>query len=176
MTAMMAYLSFWPARNLVSKRQLMNTSFNRWHLANAYGAFGSITRERYEIIVEGSADGVSWQEYEFKGKPGDPGRMPRQFAPYHLRLDWLMWFLALGAPGDSWFIPFLRRLLAADRATLKLLRIDPFDGEPPRQVRALVYHYRYSTRQEKKATGLWWIRRPVGVFVAPMKNTAARAE
>jgi hypothetical protein len=176
MTALMVYLSYWPARNLVSKRQLMNTSFNRWHLANAYGAFGSITRERYEVIVEGSADGVSWQEYEFKGKPGDPGRMPRQFAPYHLRLDWLMWFLALGAPGDSWFIPFLRRLLAADRATLKLLRIDPFDGEQPRQVRALVYHYRYSTRREKKATGLWWIRRPVGMFVAPMKNPAARPD
>lgn len=176
MTALMVYLSYWPARNLVSKRQLMNTSFNRWHLANAYGAFGSITRERYEIVVEGSADGVSWQEYEFRGKPGDPGRMPRQFAPYHLRLDWLMWFLALGAPGGSWFIPFLRRLLAADRATLKLLRIDPFDGKQPRQVRALVYHYRYSTRQEKKATGLWWIRRPAGIFVAPMKNPAARPE
>jgi hypothetical protein len=176
MTALMVYLSYWPARNLVSKRQLMNTSFNRWHLANAYGAFGSITRERYEIIVEGTADGVSWQEYEFRGKPGDPGRMPRQFAPYHLRLDWLMWFLALGAPGDSWFIPFLRRLLAADRATLKLLRIDPFNGEQPRQVRALVYHYRYSTRQEKKATGLWWIRRPVGLFVPPLRNPAARPD
>ena len=176
MTVLMVYLSYWPARNLVSKRQLMNTSFNRWHLANAYGAFGSITRERYEIIVEGSADGVSWQEYEFRGKPGDPGRMPRQFAPYHLRLDWLMWFLALGAPGDSWFIPFLRRLLVADRATLKLLRIDPFDGEPPRQVRALVYHYRYSTRQEKNATGLWWIRRQVGLFVPPLRNPAARSE
>jgi len=75
-TTLMVVLSYWPARNLFAQRQLMNASFNRWHLANAYGAFGSITRERYEIIIEGSLDGEEWREYEFKGKPGDPSRMP----------------------------------------------------------------------------------------------------
>ncbi|NKX50419.1 lipase maturation factor family protein [Arthrobacter deserti] len=167
-SALLLVLSYWPARNLVSRHQLMNSSFNRWHLGNAYGAFGSITRQRFEIIVEGSLDGTAWREYEFKGKPGDPARMPRQFAPYHLRLDWLMWFLALGVPGENWFVPFLRKLLEADRPTLRLLRTDPFDGAAPRYVRARIFHYRYSTWAEKRQTGLWWIRRPAGVLVQPL--------
>ncbi len=174
MTIGMLILSYWPARNLLSHRQLMNASFNRWHLGNAYGAFGHITRRRYEVVVEGTDDdepgpGAHWREYEFKGKPGDPGRMPRQFAPYHLRLDWLMWFLALGSPGLHWFVPLLQRLLAADRPTLRLLRVDPFAGVPPRWIRARVFRYRYSTRPERRATGLWWIREHVGEFVPPIR-------
>ncbi|HEV7168857.1 MAG TPA: lipase maturation factor family protein, partial [Micrococcaceae bacterium] len=140
---------------------------------NAYGAFGHITRRRNEVVIEGTDDddpglGARWREYEFKGKPGDPGRMPRQFAPYHLRLDWLMWFLALGSPGYDWFVPLLQRLLAADRRTLRLLRVDPFGGQPPRWVRARLFRYRYSSRAERRSTGLWWIREPVGDFVPPM--------
>ena len=171
-TALLVVLSYWPIRNLLSRRQAMNASFNRWNLQNAYGAFGSITRERYEIVVEGTTDenprDADWREYEFKGKPGDVKRMPRQFAPYHLRLDWLMWFLALGSPGDRWFLPFLTRLLEADRATLRLLRIDPFGGERPRWVRARVYLYRFSTRAEKRATGNVWAREEAGVYARPM--------
>ncbi|HET9840035.1 MAG TPA: lipase maturation factor family protein, partial [Candidatus Angelobacter sp.] len=91
-------LSIKPALNLVSRNQLMNYSWNPFHLINAYGAFGSVTRARYEIVIEGTneavlSNGTRWQEYEFKAKPGDPRRRPPQFAPYHLRLDWLMWFL-----------------------------------------------------------------------------------
>ena len=86
MTALLVVLSFWPIRNLFSRRQLMNASFNRWQLVNAYGAFGSVTRRRIEVIVEGTledspVDTAEWREYQFKGKPGDPARMPRQFAP-----------------------------------------------------------------------------------------------
>src|SRR4029077_4877963 len=87
----LAILSYWPVRTLLSSRQAMNASFNRWHLVNAYGAFGSVTRERREVIVEGTLDAVvgpdtTWLAYEFKGKPGDTRRRPRQYAPYHLRL------------------------------------------------------------------------------------------
>ncbi|WP_125609540.1 lipase maturation factor family protein [Specibacter cremeus] len=174
MAALMVVLSWWPLRNLFSRRQLMNASFNRWRLGNAYGAFGSITRVRYEIAVEGTLDANprdgEWREYRFHGKPGEPGRLPRQFAPYHLRLDWLMWFLALGSPGLDWFVPFLRRLLAADQATLKLLRGDPFDGAPPTWVRARVYGYRYTTWREWRDTGDWWVREPLGMFIAPTKG------
>ena len=85
----------------------MNASFNRWQLANAYGAFGTVTKERIELIVEGTLDedpdAADWHEYGFKGKPGDVRRIPRQYAPYHLRLDWLMWFLPLGRSLDDWF-------------------------------------------------------------------------
>ncbi|MFP3464683.1 lipase maturation factor family protein [Leifsonia sp. SIMBA_070] len=164
----------WPSlKNLFSRRQLMNASFNRWHLVNAYGAFGSVTKERYEVVVEGTADDpldpdARWLEYGFRGKPGDPRRVPRQFAPYHLRLDWLMWFLALGSRDSPWFEVFLLRLLEADRPTLKLLRRDPFGGEPPRAVRARMFLYRFATRAEKRETGDIWVRSEVGDLVPPV--------
>jgi hypothetical protein len=99
-TALVVVLSYWPVRNLLGGRQLMNAAFNRYHLVNTYGAFGSVTRERYEVVIEGTdADELSeqtvWREYEFKAKPGDPRRRPPQVAPYHLRLDWLMWFAGI---------------------------------------------------------------------------------
>lgn len=160
----------WPAlRNLFAHRQFMNASFNRWQLANAYGAFGTVTKERVEFVVEGSADedGAEWQEYEFKGKPGDVRRLPRQFAPYHLRLDWLMWFLPLGRSLDDWFTAFLVRLLEADAPTLALLRVDPFGGERPRWVRAVSYRYRFATRAERKADGVIWVRTRRRVLLGP---------
>ncbi|WGW13925.1 lipase maturation factor family protein [Saxibacter everestensis] len=171
-TLLMLVLSYWPARNLVSRHQLMNASFNSFHLVNAYGAFGTVTQQRYEVIVEGtrseSPDATDWQEYEFKGKPGDLHRMPRQFAPYHLRLDWLMWFLALGGRTDRWFIVFLQRLLEADRRTLRLLRLDPFRGERPRWVRARLFLYRFSDRAEKREQGVWWVRHELTTLIPPI--------
>ncbi|MGO4536841.1 lipase maturation factor family protein [Leifsonia sp. 2MCAF36] len=172
-TVFLVVLSWPPLRNLFSRHQLMNASFNRWHLVNAYGAFGSVTKERYEVVVEGTADDprdprATWLEYPFKGKPGDPRRTPRQFAPYHLRLDWLMWFLALGSRDSPWFEVFLLRLLEADRPTLKLLRGDPFGGAPPRAVRARMFLYRFSTHAEKRETGDTWVRSEVGDLVPPV--------
>ncbi len=153
----------WPAlHNLFAHRQLMNASFNRWQLANAYGAFGTVTKERVEIVIEGTLDedpdAATWREYEFKGKPGDVRRVPRQFAPYHLRLDWLMWFLPLGRSLDDWFTMLLARLLQADAQTLALLRVDPFDGRPPRWVRAVSYRYRFASREERRKNGVVWVR------------------
>ena len=167
MGALMVVLSWRPLQNLFSRSQAMNASFNRWRLGNAYGAFGSITRNRFEVVVEGW-DGKQWREYGFRGKPGDPARMPRQWAPYHLRLDWMMWFLALGQPGMNWFVPFLHQLLAADPATLKLLRHDPFAGEAPEQVRAQVFAYRFTSWREWRKTGSWWVREPLGLLVPPL--------
>ncbi|WP_374975505.1 lipase maturation factor family protein [Microbacterium trichothecenolyticum] len=155
-------LSWWPLQNLFARRQLMNASFNRWQLANAYGAFGTVTKERIEIVVEGTLDedpdNATWHEYAFKGKPGEVHRIPRQFAPYHLRLDWLMWFLPLGRSLDDWFTAFLVRLLEADAATLRLLAHDPFAGERPRWVRAVSYRYRFTTRSEFRETHARWTR------------------
>nr|WP_251858469.1 lipase maturation factor family protein [Herbiconiux sp. L3-i23] len=172
-TVAFVVLSFWPVRNLLSRRQLMNASFNRLHLVNTYGAFGSVTRPRYEVVVEGTLDAdpetATWREYGFRGKPGDPMRRPRQFAPYHLRLDWLMWFLPLG--GDSrWFDVFLQRLLEADRPTLALLRLDPFGGERPTWVRARLFAYRFTTRAEKAETGAWWVRTEIDDFARPRRR------
>ncbi len=163
----------WPAlRNLFARRQLMNASFNRWQLANAYGAFGTVTKKRVEIVVEGTTDdepdAADWREYEFKGKPGDVRRIPRQFAPYHLRLDWLMWFLPLGHSLDDWYTVFIIRLLEADAPTLALLREDPFQGEPPRWVRAVSYRYRFATRAERRAEGVRWVRTGRRVILGPV--------
>jgi hypothetical protein len=176
-------LSIQPALNLFSRNQLMNYSYNPFHLINTYGAFGSVTRQRYEIVIEGTGEVIAgeqarWQEYEFKGKPGDPRRMPPQIAPYHLRLDWLMWFLPFSVmvydrdimvPGyEVWFVRLVQKLLEDDPATLKLLRKNPFQNGPPRSIRALFYHYRYTTWQEKRETGAWWTRRLIGVYLPPV--------
>lgn len=164
----------WPAaRNLAARRQLMNASFNRWQLANAYGAFGTVTRRRIEYVIEGTAaedpGETDWREYGFKGKPGDVRRIPRQWAPYHLRLDWLMWFLPLGRSLEDWFTAFLVKLLEADAATLRLLAEDPFRGEPPRAIRVISYRYRFSTRAELRATGNRWMRDERRVLVRPLR-------
>lgn len=165
-------LSVPAVRNLVARRQLMNASFNRWQLANVYGAFGTVTKERIEIIVEATTDAdpdeAQWHEYEFKGKPGDPTRIPRPFAPYHLRLDWLMWFLPLGRSLDEWFTGLLVRLLEADPATLRMLRVDPFDGARPRWIRAVSYRYRFATRAEHRRSGTVWIRDRRRLLIRPM--------
>ncbi|KQZ10673.1 hypothetical protein ASD23_00395 [Agromyces sp. Root1464] len=169
-SALLIVLSFWPIRNLFSRRQLMNAAFNRWMLVNAYGAFGTVTKRRIEIVVEGTlvetpGDGTEWREYAFKGKPGALGAIPRQWAPYHLRLDWLMWFLPLGRMWEPWFEVFLLRLLQADAPTLALLDTDPFGGAAPRWIRARAYHYRFTTRAEFRQTGDRWVRTLEGEVV-----------
>jgi len=176
--ALVVALSWWPVMNMASRRQRMNFSFNRFHLVNTYGAFGSITRRRYEVIIEGTANAeldpdTVWQEYEFKGKPGDPRRRPRQVAPYHLRLDWLMWFAALSPSyAGEWFGPLVVKLLEGDQATLRLLAHNPFTENPPVFARARLYDYRFTTWRERRATGAWWVRTPAGEFLSPVRLSA----
>ncbi|MFI8961796.1 lipase maturation factor family protein [Streptomyces sp. NPDC053493] len=174
-TALILFLSRRPVRNLLSRRQAMNRSFDPLHLVNTYGAFGTVGRVRDEIAIEGTDDpdprpGTVWREYGFKGKPGDPRRLPRQFAPYHLRLDWLMWFAAL-SPGYArdWFGPFVERLLTGDRDTLRLLRHNPFPDAPPTHVRARLYRYRYTTWRELRTTGAWWHRTLLREYMPPIR-------
>jgi hypothetical protein len=176
-------LSVQPALNLMTKHQAMNRSYNRWHLVNAYGAFGSVGRTRYEVVLEGTADRVitpatQWLEYGFKAKPGDVQRRPPQIAPWHLRLDWLVWFIpfgiGIGGQGihvrgyDRWFVRFVQRLLAGDRGILRLMGTNPFRAQPPAYLRALLYEYRYTTPAEKRATGAWWVRRELGEYLPPV--------
>jgi hypothetical protein len=179
-------LSIQPVMNLFSRNQLMNYSYNPLHLSNTYGAFGSVTRQRYEIVIEGTDELVitpetKWREYEFRAKPGDPLRLPPQIAPYHLRLDWLMWFLpfrvavtgdGIVVPGyELWFMRLMQKLLVNDSQILKLLKHNPFSGQPPQLVRALFYQYRYTSWSERKQTGAWWERQFLDVYLRP---TSAR--
>jgi hypothetical protein len=174
--ALLLVLSYQPVRNMISRRQIMNRSFDPLHLVNTYGAFGSVSRVRYEVVVEGTLDDTpredsDWREYEFKGKPGDPFRRPRQYAPYHLRLDWLMWFAALSpAYAGDWFGGLVERLLENDRDTLRLLRRSPFPPDtPPRHVRARLFRYRYTTRREMRETGAFWERTYVREYLPPTR-------
>lgn len=173
-TTLMAVLSFWPVRNMISSHQRMNASFNPYHLMNTYGAFGSVGRTRYEVVIEGTDDHditeqTVWREYGFKGKPGDPHRLPRQWAPYHLRLDWLMWFAALSpAYALDWLGPFVARLLRNDAPTLRLLRHNPFPASPPQYVRAQLYQYRFTTWRELFREHAWWERTLIGEYMPPV--------
>jgi hypothetical protein len=166
-----AALSVQPIKNFFSAHQLMNHNYNALALVNAYGAFGSVTRERYEVVLEGASDEAAseWKEYAFKAKPGDPQRRPPQVAPYHLRLDWLMWFLPLGGGREAWFMRLVEKLLHGDRQLLKLLRHNPFPAAPPRFIRARLFLYRFSTAREREETGAWWIREPVGNYLSPVR-------
>jgi hypothetical protein len=174
LVAVVAVLSYRPVRNLASRAQLMNSSFEPLHLVNTYGAFGSVTRVRFEIVLEGTEDTdvgptTEWKEYEFKGKPGDPLRRPPQIAPYHLRLDWLMWFAALSPRyAEPWFLALVAKLLENDRATLRLLRRVPFPETPPAFIRARFYEYHFTTWRERRETGAWWKRTLVADFLPPM--------
>jgi hypothetical protein len=170
LAVIVALLSVAPTLNMLSPNQAMNMSFNPLHIVNTYGAFGSVTRERYEIAIEGTADEevdekTLWREYQFKGKPGNPGRRPSQIAPYHLRLDWLMWFAAMGSAQDEpWFSGLMLKLLEGDKEVLGLLAGNPFPDRPPRWVRARMYRYTFTTPAERKATGRWWNRTPAGDY------------
>jgi hypothetical protein len=126
---------------------------------NRYALFAVMTTERSEIIIEGSNDGKTWLAYEFRWKPGDVNRGPA-FTSLHLpRLDWQMWFAALGDYRDHpWFRRFLSRLLEGSPDVLALLETNPFPDGPPRFVRAVVYDYRFTDWDTRSQTKAWWRR------------------
>jgi predicted DCC family thiol-disulfide oxidoreductase YuxK len=133
---------------------------------NTYGLFAVMTTERREIVIEGSSDGQTWLPYEFKYKPGDPARRPRFVAPLQPRLDWQMWFAALGNYDDNrWFSNCCLRLLQGSRDVTGLFKHNPFPVTPPRYIRALVYDYHFTTPQERRATGNWWTRKLIGEYM-----------
>ncbi len=170
LAVLVVVLSIKPILNMISPNQIMNTNYNPLHLVGTYGAFGSISRDRDEVVVEGTEENVvtastKWREYEFRGKPGALDRMPPQIAPYHLRLDWLMWFAAMSDYSEHpWFVHLVGKLLEADPATLGLLRSDPFSGTAPRYVRAQLYKYEFTTPAEHRETGAWWKRQLAGSY------------
>ena len=143
-----------------------------FRITNGYGLFAVMTRLRREIVIEGSTDGREWREYRFAHKPRDPGALPGQSAPHMPRLDWQMWFAALGSFRQSpWLRRFMVRLLEAEPSVLALLAEDPFDGRPPRYVRATLYDYRFGDGDDP---GYWVVER-LGPYSPPMSLTASRA-
>jgi hypothetical protein len=133
------------------------------HAVGSYGLFSVMTTSRPEIVVEGSDDGQHWRAYGFRYKPGDVSRRPRWVAPHQPRLDWQMWFAALGPP-PTWFAVFLARLLQGAPEVRALLGEDPFPAAPPRFVRARLYDYTATDLETRRRTGAWWARREVGTY------------
>jgi hypothetical protein len=150
----------------------MNTSFDRFSLVNTYGAFGSVGRERDEIVFEGTADeqpspSSEWRAYEFPCKPGDPTRRPCVVSPWQPRLDWQIWFAAMATPSDyPWTLHFVWKLLQGDRGLLRLLANDPFPQQPPRWVRARYYRYQFAPPGDP--SGAWWSRVLIGDWLPPL--------
>jgi lipase maturation factor 1 len=141
---------------------------------NTYGLFAVMTTRRLEIVIEGSNDATTWLPYEFRWKPGQLDRRPAFTIPHMPRLDWQMWFAALGnVRGNPWFIRFLGALLEGKPKVLSLLQRDPFPDKPPRYVRALRYSYHFTNLAERRVTGDWWRRDLEGVYCpALIRNEA----
>ncbi len=178
--ALVVVLSPAPLANLLSSRQIMNTSFDRLHLVNTYGAFGSVGRHRDEIVLQGTrdreiSDATDWREYEWKCKPGDPQRRPCLITPYHYRLDWLVWFAAMSTPErHSWLVRFAGKLLENDPGALSLLAGNPFPDAPPHAIRAELYRYEFSDPGDP--SGAWWRRRRLRSWLPPVLTRAPDSE
>jgi hypothetical protein len=144
-----------------------------FRIANQYGLFAVMTRERDEIEFQGSNDGRTWIAYPFRYKPQDPAEPPGVFAPYQPRFDWNLWFASLGPLSQSpWVETAEVKLLEGSRDVLALFRRDPFRGKPPAQVRAVLWQYGFTTPAEKRRTGLWWWRKELGPYAPVMERTA----
>jgi len=163
-------LSVEPALNLLSPRQAMNAAFDPFDLVNTYGAFGSVSRERYEVIIEGTAatsvdENTVWQAYELPCKPGRLDRGPCLVTPYHYRLDWQLWFVPLAPERNRrWFLSLAHKLLRGDTRVLALFAENPFPGRPPRFLRATFYRYRFAPLGSHDA----WQRSPAGQYLPPV--------
>ena len=167
LSVVIAWLSIPTVLNLGSGRQLMNYSFDPLDLVNTYGAFGTVGRERDEIIFEGTDDALitgdtKWKEYEFKAKPGDPNRRPPFIAPYQPRIDWQIWFAAMASPSEyPWTLHFVWKLLHNEEGTLSLLANNPFPNAPPHYIRARLYRYHFAPPGDQA----WWKREPIGEWL-----------
>jgi hypothetical protein len=176
--ALVAWLSIPVVENLASGHQMMNTSFDALNLVNTYGAFGSVGRERREIVFEGTADAAPdararWREYQFKCAPCDPARPPCVIAPYHYRLDWQIWFAAMASPTEyPWTLRFVWKLLHNDPGSLSLLAGNPFPESPPRYVRARLYVYRFAPAGSRR----YWNRDLVGDWIPPLSADDERLQ
>lgn len=167
-----ALLSIQPALNMLSPGQVMNSSFNPFDLVNTYGAFGSVGKERLNVVFEGTADDTlnaraNWKPYIYKYLPVLPGKQPPQIAPYQPHLDWQMWFAAMSTADQyPWTYNLAWKLLHNDTGAVSLFAGNPFPGKAPRYIRAVLYRYKFARPGNPK--GLWWERERIGDWIPPV--------
>ncbi len=164
--AWLIFSAFKPDADCPRALTVLNECIEPFRIVNGYGLFRVMTKDRREIVIEGSADGIDWKPYEFKWKPGDVNRAPGWCAPHQPRLDWQMWFAALGSPRQNpWFVRLALCLLENKREVTGLLERNPFPDAPPRYVRATFYRYRFTNGAERAQTGAWWKRQELGEYL-----------
>jgi hypothetical protein len=168
-TVIIVSLSVQPVMNMLSPGQIMNTSFDPLDLVNTYGAFGTVGRERLNVIFEGTIDenpddNANWKPYIYKGLPVSLDKRPSQIAPYQLRLDWQMWFAAMSSPGEyPWTLHLVSKLLHNDPGAVSLFAGNPFPGKPPLYIRAVLYRYTFA--KPGNTQGLYWNREKVDIWL-----------
>jgi hypothetical protein len=167
-----AIFSIRPILNLLSPQQAMNTSYDILRIVNTYGAFGSISKKRMEVVIEGTSDirpttKSVWKEYEFKVKPGDISRSPGWMSPYHYRIDWQMWFAAMGNyQQHPWLLNLVAKFLSNDKDALTLIAKNPFPDAPPKFIQGILYEYKFTEFGDE--SGNWWTRKKMGQYLVPL--------
>ena len=171
-TALIALLSIQPVTNMLSPGQIMNTSFDPLDLVNTYGAFGTVGRERLNVVFEGTTDenpgdSANWKPYIYKGLPVVLEKRSPQVAPYQLRLDWQMWFASMSSPEEyPWTLHLIWKLLHNDPGAIGLFAGNPFPGKPPRYIRAVLYRYKFA--KPGNPQNFWWNRERVDLWLPAM--------
>ena len=166
LNAWLIFTGFKPDANWPRPLAVVYSRLEAFRIVNGYGLFRVMTKDRGEIVIEGSADGIIFDPYEFKWKPGDVMRAPGWCAPHQPRLDWQMWFAALGTPRENpWLVHTLVCLLEGKRDVERLFRHNPFPDNPPRYIRAVFYRYRFTTAEEHRQTGAWWKRQELREYM-----------
>lgn len=174
LTVILLFLSLQPAWNLISPRQVMNRSYGRFRLVNSYGAFGNVIDVRHELRIEGTPDDqagedAEWLPYEFKAKPGHPFRTPPHLSPWHHRLDWQLWFAALGDRPDQhpWIPRLAEGLRSGDPTILRLVATNPFPNHPPTAIRIRRAVYRFAPSDNPHDR--WWEIGPWTAYWPPLE-------
>jgi hypothetical protein len=169
LAGLVVLLSFQPVVNILSPGQVMNSSFDPFDLVNTYGAFGSVGQERTNVVFEGTAGDTTggkanWKPYIYKGLPVLLNGSPPQVAPYQLRLDWQMWFAAMGTADQyPWTYNLVWKLLHNDPGAVALFAASPFPGKPPKFVRAVLYRYHFA--KPGNPQGDYWEREHIGDWI-----------
>ncbi|MGD0815835.1 MAG: lipase maturation factor family protein [Verrucomicrobiota bacterium] len=178
LAAIVSVLSIQPVVNMVSAAQIMNTSFDPLDLVNTYGAFGSVGRERLNVVFEGTDAALpdaraAWKDYPYKALPVALNKMPPQIAPYQPRLDWQMWFASMSTPGEyPWTLHLVWKLLRNDPGALSLFGGTPFPQKPPRYIRAVLYRYQFAPSGNPEHN--WWKREELSIWLPPLSANDPR--
>jgi len=161
----------WLPEQIIDSLSPFIANVQPFHISSPYGLFANMTKERREIVIEGSSDGREWKEYEFKYKPGDVNRMPPIVEPHQPRLDWQMWFAALGnLRSNPWMQTLMLRLFQNAPDVTELFEKNPFSDKPPMFLRARLYEYTFADPEDIVNSGIWWRRKPVGDYSPAFQN------